>query len=275
MPTVRVRHLLSPAILAVAVSLAPAQEQPKKLSVVQMEDFLKGAKVVDIKGLSTGVTNSQRADLSDGVLSHRAHVQSIDEAKSVFQGANGSELNFRDTWKFNVAGYKLAQLLGIDDMVPPSIERSVAGKTSSVTWWIDNSMMEIDRQKKKVPIPDKDKWNREMHVVRVFDQLIYNTDRNLQNLMIDKDFNIWMIDHTRAFRMYAQLKEKKDLQMCDRTLLARLRSLKSEELQTLKPYLNEPEIKGLLARRDKIVQLFDQLIKEKGEVAVLYDRPSR
>ncbi len=275
MPTVRVRHLLSPAILAVAVSLAPAQEQPKKLSVVQMEEFLKGAKVVDIKGLSTGVTNSQRADLSDGVLSHRAHVQSIDEAKSVFQGANGSELNFRDTWKFNVAGYKLAQLLGIDDMVPPSIERSVAGKTSSVTWWIDNSMMEIDRQKKKVPIPDKDKWNREMHVVRVFDQLIYNTDRNLQNLMIDKDFNIWMIDHTRAFRMYAQLKEKKDLQMCDRTLLARLRSLKSEELQTLKPYLNEPEIKGLLARRDKIVQLFDQLIKEKGEVAVLYDRPSR
>jgi hypothetical protein len=112
-------------------------------------------------------------------------------------------------------------------------------------------------------------------VVRVFDQLIYNTDRNLQNLLIDQQFRIWMIDHTRAFRMYAQLKEKKDLQMCDRALLARLRSLKAEELQTLKPYVTDPEIKGLLARRDKIVQIFDQLIKEKGEEAVLYDRPSR
>jgi hypothetical protein len=275
MPTVRVRHLLSPAILAVGVSLALAQEQPKKISVAQMEEFLKGAKVVDIKGLSTGVTNSQRADLSDGVLSHRAHVQSIDESKSIFQGSSGTELNFRDTWKFNVAGYKLASLLGIGDMVPMSVERSVAGKTSSVTWWIDDSIMEIDRQKKKAPIPDKDKWNREMHVVRVFDQLIYNTDRNLQNLLIDQNFNIWMIDHTRAFRMYAQLKEKKDLQMCDRALLARLRTLKTEELQTLKPYLNDPEIKGLLARRDRIVQLFDRLIKEKGEDAVLYDRPAR
>jgi hypothetical protein len=266
---------LSPAILALAVSLAPAQEQPKKLSVIQMEEFLKGAKVVDIKGLSTGVTNSQRADLTDGVLSHRAHVQSVDEAKAVFQGDRGSELNFRDTWKFNVAGYRLARLLGIDDMVPLSVERSVAGKTSSVTWWIDNSIMEVDRQKKKLPIPDKDQWNREMHVVRVFDQLIYNTDRNLQNLMIDQEFHIWMIDHTRAFRMYTQLKEKKDLQMCDRTLLARLRSLTREELQTLKPYLNEPEIKGRLARREKIVQLFDQLIKDKGEAAVLFDRPAR
>jgi hypothetical protein len=136
-------------------------------------------------------------------------------------------------------------------------------------------MMESDRQKKHIQIPDKETWNREMHVVRVFDQLIYNTDRNLQNLLIDQEFHLWMIDHTRAFRLYSSLKEKKDLQMCDRALLARLRSLTIEELQTLKPYLNDQEIKGVLGRRDKIVQLFDHLVKEKGESAVLYDRPTR
>ena len=275
MSTVRIKHLLAPAILFVAASLSLAQDPPKKLSVQQMEEFLKGAKVVDIKSLSTGVTNSQRADLSDGVITHHAHIQSIDESKSVFQGDRGAELNFRDTWKYNVAGYKLAQMLGIDDMVPPSVERSVAGKTSSLTWWIEDSMMEVDRQKKKVAIPDKDKWNREMHVVRVFDQLIYNTDRNLQNLMIDKEFRIWMIDHTRAFRRYPDLKEKKDLQMCDRALLEHLRTLNAQQLQALKPYVADPEIKGLLARRDKIVQIFDQLVQEKGEAAVLYDRPAR
>jgi hypothetical protein len=268
-------RLLVPAALSLVATLLHGEDRPKKLSVEQMEEFLKGAKVVDIKGLSTGVTNSSKASLSDGVIVHNAHVQSIDEQKAVFQGDRGSELNFRDTWKYNVAGYRLARLLGIEDMIPPSVERSISGKTSSVTWWIDNSMMETDRQKKHIPIPDKDQWNREMHVVRVFDQLIYNTDRNLQNLMIDPEFHLWMIDHTRAFRLYPQLKDKKDLQMCDRTLLTKLRVLKAEELQAIKPYLTEPEIKGVLARRDKIVQIFDQLIREKGESAVLFDRPSR
>ena len=261
--------------LSLAAALLHAQEPPKKLSLQQMEEFLKGAKVVDIKGVGTGITLSNSANLTDGTITHKVHIQSIDEQKSVFQGAMGTELNFRDTWKFNVAGYRLAILLGLDDMVPPSVERNVAGKTSAVTWWIDNGIMEIDRKKKKIPIPDNDRWNREMHVVRVFDQLIYNTDRNLQNLIIDQKFNLWMIDHTRAFRLHHTLKEKKDLQMCDRALLARLRTLKPEEVQTLKPYLNDGEIKGLLARRDKIVEHFDILIKKKGEGAVLYDRPAR
>src|SRR4051794_39810749 len=69
-----VRHILP---LAVAVALLPAQERPKKLSVQQMEEFLKGAKIVDVRELETGVTHSQRANLSDGTIEHRAHVQSI------------------------------------------------------------------------------------------------------------------------------------------------------------------------------------------------------
>jgi len=40
-----------------------------------------------------------------------------------------------------------------------------------------------------------------MWVVRLFDQLIYNTDRNLGNLLIDKSWRLWMIDHTRAFKV--------------------------------------------------------------------------
>jgi hypothetical protein len=202
-------------------------------------------------------------------------VQSIDESKAVFQGDRGTEMNFHDTWKYNVAAYRLARILGIGDMVPPSIERNVSGNTSAVTWWIDNSMMEVDRRKKHIEAPDMDSWNREMYVVRVFDQLIYNTDRNLQNLMIDPSFHIWMIDHTRAFRMQTTLREKRDLVKCDRALLVHLRKLTAQDLQPLKRYINDSEIKGLLARRDKIVQFFDEKIAAEGEAAVLYDRPAR
>ena len=42
--------------------------------------------------------------------------------------------------------------------------------------------------------------------VRLFDQLIYNVDRNLGNLVIDKNWTIWMIDHSRAFRLFDKVK---------------------------------------------------------------------
>jgi hypothetical protein len=275
MQSLTVQRVLPVMLAAVAPFLYAADDSAKKLSVEQMEEFLKVAKIVKIKELSTGVTNSRRASLADGTVEHDAHVQSIDESKAVFQGERGTEMNFHDTWKYNVAAYRLARILGIGDMVPPSIERNVSGNTSAVTWWVDNTMMEVDRRKKHVEAPDMDAWNREMYVVRVFDQLIYNTDRNLQNLLIDPQFHIWMIDHTRAFRMQTTLREKRDLVRCDRALLANLRKLTAEDLQPLKKYINDAEIKGLLARRDKIVQFFDEKIAAEGEAAVLYDRPMR
>lgn len=120
--------------------------------------------------------------------------------------------------------------------------------------------------------PDQHYWNQQMYVCRVFDQLIYNTDRNLGNLVITKDWNIWMIDHTRAFRMMKDLKSAKDLVQCDRKLLGKLRELNNEVLtKQLGHYLNPMQIEGLLARRDKIVKFFDEQVAQKGEAAVLYD----
>ena len=147
-----------------------------------------------------GVTNSQRATLDDGQRKHDAHIQTVDISKNSFQTLRGTELNFRDSYKFNMAAYELDKLLDLN-MVPVSVERKVGGQQAAVTWWVDDAMMtELDRQKKKAQSPDLPSWNKQMYVCRVFDQLIYNTDRNLGNLVITKDWNIWMIDHTRAFR---------------------------------------------------------------------------
>jgi len=263
------------ATLAVATPLLFAGDTGQKYTFEQMEHFLQTAKIVKIKELSVGVTNSRRATLDDGTMQHDAHVQSIDEAKAKFEGDRGTEMNFVDSWRYNVAAHRLGRLLEIGDMIPVSVERKVNGQSCAVTWWIDDTMMEIDRKKKNLESPDKDAWNREMYVVRVFDQLIFNTDRNLQNLLIDKQWHIWMIDHTRAFRLHTTLQEQKNLVMCDRHLLAMLRTLDLAKLNTIKPYLTGPEIKGVLARRDKIVEFFDEQVKAKGEGAVLYDRPSR
>jgi hypothetical protein len=173
----------------------------------QKEEFLKNAQIVKTYPVPKGVTGTVRVTLSDGDTTHDASVQTIDEQKRMFQPDNGPpEMNFRDTYKFNVAAWKLAGLLGIADMMPPSVERKYNGNDAAFTWWIDNVMMdEGERKKKKMEPPNQDNWNKEMNTLLVFDQLIYNTDRNVGNIVIDKDWHIWMIDHTRGFRMQKSL----------------------------------------------------------------------
>ena len=120
------------ATLLVAAPVLFAAEHGDKLSYEQMEHFLQTAKIVSMKDVNIGVTNSQHAKLSDGTINHDAHVQYIDEAKTVFQGDRGTEMNFRDTWKFNVAAYRLGRILELD-MIPTSVERKVNGKSAAVT----------------------------------------------------------------------------------------------------------------------------------------------
>jgi len=110
-----------------------------------------------------------------------------------------------------------------------------------------------------------------MRKLHVFDELIYDTDRNLTNFLITEDWKIWRIDFTRAFRHYNSLLNPKNLVMCDRQLLQKLKDLKFDEVYArTRPHLNKTEVKALLARRDKIVETFQELVAQKGEGAVLY-----
>src|ERR1700709_1151291 len=74
-----------PAILIAAAPILLVAQDKQKLTDEQMERVLQTAKIVNIKNISTGVTNSRRATLDDGTMQHDAHVQSIDEAKAKFE----------------------------------------------------------------------------------------------------------------------------------------------------------------------------------------------
>jgi hypothetical protein len=139
---------------------------------------------------------------------------------------------------------------------------------------VDDAMMERDRVRRKIKAPDAERWRDEMYAVRVFHQLIHDTDPNQTNLLITKDWRIWMIDFTRAFRWTKSLRSPKALVKCDRRLLARMRELTADTLQQkLGRWLVKPEIEALLARRDLIVRHFDEAGSQRGESAVFYDLP--
>ena len=271
------KNLIQTSIVLLAASLSTvfagevAFSEPATFSCTEMENFLTQGRPSALRSLAVGITSSRRLTLDDGTTRHDAHLQTIDEKKSMFEGSNGVEMNFRDSYKYNIAGYRLAKLLGLN-MVPPYVERKIGSDTGSVSWWVNDTIMEVQRYKKNIPIPDSDGWNEQMYAVRVFHELVYDTDPNLTNLLITKDWQLWIIDMTRAFRTYTTIREPKNLVRCDRRLLARMRELDADTLKsTLGDVLTKSELHGLDARRARIVKFFDGEIRAKGESAVLYD----
>ena len=132
---------LSLTLVSLGFAGQSASVTAEQLSAGEMEAFLLKAKILSSKGAGAGVTGSQRVKLSDGKITHDAHVQTVDIAKPVFEAGQHTELNFKDSYRYNIAGYRLARLLGIDT-VPMSVERNVNGKQAAVTWWVDDFQMD-------------------------------------------------------------------------------------------------------------------------------------
>jgi len=237
----------------------------------EIEQFLKTAKIVKTRGTSKGITGSLRATLSDGTRTHDAQIQMIDERKTQFESAGGTEFNFRDSWEYNVAAYRLDRMIGLN-LVPVSVARRFETKQAAFTWWIDDVMMdEGKRLTDKIQPARPQEWNEYLQLVRVFDQLIYNVDRNVGNLLITKDWRVWAIDHTRAFRTQTTLKTPGNVTRCDRQVLEKMKGLTREALKKeLGDYLTDFEIAGVLARRDLIVDII-----EKAGPAAVFDRRAR
>jgi hypothetical protein len=267
----RWRELVLTVVVCLTCQLVVVAADEPTLTKEQLKQFLLTAKVIDSRPAAKGITHSWRLTLSDGTLTHDAHFQPIDEHKSEMKLAMSTELNFVDSYKYNIAAYALAELIGFDDMMPVYVERKWEGQTGSLSWWMPVKMDEAERVKSNLQPPDADAWNNQMYKIRVFDQLVYDTDPNLTNFLISEDWKIWRIDFSRAFRVDTDLKDPKALIKCDRHLFGKLKALDGNQLEEqTKRYLTKREVKAVMERRDKIVAYFQKLIAEKGEDQVLY-----
>jgi hypothetical protein len=238
----------------------------------EVMQFLAKARVVKVKGVSKGITHIRRVLIEKDGIQANAALRVLDEEKTVAQLAGGTtEMFFRDTYIFDCAAYELAKMLG-EDTIPPVVIRRMLGEKGSLQIWVENGMTEEDRQRKNIPPAKPESWNRQLWNLRIFDNLIYNTDRNMGNLIIDKDWKIWWIDHSRAFRRHEGLNFPGTIYRVSRRFWERLQNLDANEMRTrLKPYLRQVEIEALLKRRDKIVEMIRKMIAERGEADVVFD----
>lgn len=242
------------------------------LSLEAIEAFLANARITATRNAGAGVTDSKRATLTDGTLTHEAQIQAVDIAKDRFDAGKASEVNFRDSYRYNIAAYRVSRLLGMDN-VPVSVERRVDGKPAAITWWLDDVLMtEKERLTKKTMGPAPQRTSRQLQMMYVFDELIQNKDRNVGNIVWTKDWKLWLIDHTRAFRTVKELVKPLELQRCERGFFQRLRGLTPMALeQATESVLTSAERDALLARRDLLVKHYEGRISQAAEANVLFD----
>lgn len=238
----------------------------------QLLEFLKTADVVSDKTITSGgITQPHKLVIEKDGIRVNAIFRTVDEEK--MQGNTGggrADLFFRDCYIFEPAAYELSRMLGLDN-VPPAALRKVKNTKGSIQIWLEHAMTEEKKVKDNIQPPDDQQWQKQVQIMNVFDQLVFNTDRNRGNILIDPNWKLWMIDHTRAFRRIPDLQRADSLKLCERNFYHNLQALdEATARQRLKDYLTSYELDALFKRRKLILDHYAKIIAEKGEDKVLY-----
>lgn len=272
----RATHRSLTLLLALAPALALASQQVARLTPDQQREFLRNAEVVSSRPAGKGITGSLRVTLSDGKITHDAGFQSIDDRATAEDRRQmrrrAGELNFVDSYKYNIAAYEIARLLRLDDMMPVTVARRYLGKEGSFTWWVDDVLMdEAERETSPDRPPSPLEFQRQRMKMVVFAELVGDVDRNKGNILYTKDWRVVMIDFSRAFRLHRDLRQPAGLTTISRELWHALQPLKRDDVsRAVGSYLTLEEAGAFMRRHEALLAHYRQLIKTRGESTVLY-----
>ena len=119
----------------------------------------------------------------------------------LWKNPEGRMGGFIEGWRYEIAAYLIDQLIGLN-MVAPTIEREFNNSKGSLQLWVESEMTLKKKTEQNIKTPSYKVfyWNRATYLQRFFDNLIGNEDRHMNNLLITKDWRIYLIDHSRSFR---------------------------------------------------------------------------
>jgi len=238
----------------------------------EVEDFLRTAQVVDLKGISRGVAGAQKALLRKGDIEMHAVFRTVAVEQRERRLGDRVVAFFRDHYIHEPAAYALSELLGLE-MVPPAVVRTIRGRPGSLQLWLEDVRPTVELEEEGIRSPDGRATLLQFYQMQVFDNLINNLDRNQGNILVDGRWRGWLIDHTMAFARTEQLPSPARVRRCERGLWERLNTLSDQELEAaVEPFLPFPERAGLLKRRQVLVDLIQEKIDLVGEGPVLFDR---
>jgi hypothetical protein len=240
------------------------------------ERFLLEGSVIDSREIGSGITHPRRVVLERSGLTLAAAFKSVDihRQEPTRMERSGLTFEYTDSFKNERAAYLLDRMLGIG-MVPPSVLRRLDGVEGALVEWVRDAVDERQRMERDLRPADPLLLSRQRDVMRIFDALIANADRNLGNqLTTPLDFKLHLIDHSRSFRLERTVHEafRREPSSLPRALLERLERLDAKSLESaLAGLATRAQVKALLGRRDVIVRKVETDRRKHGDAMVFHD----
>jgi hypothetical protein len=265
------------SVIVLALSFqSVAQFTPEEIAEREKwEEFLATAEVVDQVQMvgRESVTSPWRLTLEkDGI-----------KRDAIWKNPEGRMKGFVEGWKWEIAAYRMDKYLELN-MVPPTVERRFRENRGSCQLWVESEMSLKTKEEKKVKTPSYKVfyWNRAIYLQRAFDNLIANEDRHQNQILITKDWQMILIDHSRSFRsskkfttslIYTEKHKEGPKLMSElpRVFVEKIKALNFDLVKgVVGEYLTDEEINAVLARKELILKEIDKLIAKNGEENVLY-----
>jgi hypothetical protein len=246
------------SLLLAAVLAAPPAEAAAD------ERFLREARVESMKAVGEGIAGAQRVVLRRGEATARAVFKTID-TRTDGPYAFGTETvaHYRDTYRHELAAHALDRLLGFG-LVPATVERKIGGKTGSLQAWVERA---LPRFAAAAPPADARRADEQVHAMRLFDYLVFKTDRHVRNVVFGPDWRVAAIDNSIAF--HAFVRPFRPLYRFPRGPVAKLRALDARTLDgALRRWLEKDERAAVRTRRQTALAAVDAALAREGERAL-------
>jgi len=277
------------ALALAAAAAAAGQLKPEEITGrAAWENFLATAEIVSARQTGQGVTKPWKLTLEKNGVRHDAAWKDVDRMVT-----NRGE-RVLDSWKSEVAAYRVDKLVGLD-LIPPCVEREFAPppatrkQKGSLSFWVESRMNYLEMQEKGVSFPAgrEVEFDRMKYLVRLWDCLIANADRTQQNILLTEDWRTIMIDHSRAFQPAAGYSrqlifgadgmQKLDdgrpllIRLVPRALYERILTLDEPKIRaSVGDYLSDRQIDGIVARIALIRKEVEAMATVDGENKVFY-----
>ncbi len=259
------------------VSEGPAGRAVLEPSDLDVERYLLEADVVEMTDAERGITKPLKVVLDRGGDRRRALFKPIDLRKEGRYKERDfrTEMIFEDSFRFEIAAYRLDRALGLD-MTPVAVIREVKGQRGALIEWVDDALTEPDRGEQRLAPRDPRLLVVQREAMRVFDALILNTDRTTYNMLYTiSDWRLHAIDHSRSFRRADSLPPEygKDVPLrITMHLLDELRGLSRESVEAvIGDMVDKLQVRALLKRRDEILERVEADRKRYGDAIVFAD----
>ena len=233
---------------------------------------LREGEIVKTEAVGSGTNGVKRLEISHEGITIRAafrHVDTIERDHRLRDGTTFS--SFYDRFATECAAYELGQLLGLD-LIPPAVLRRVGSQPGSVQLWVENTMTEGERTERGLQPLNSRAWREQQAAMRAFDALIANSDRNPGNSLIDEDWNLWLIDHSRTFQIPRGKTSFEHVNQISATFWKALRELDHGTVRArLRDYLEPEQLRSLFDRHDALVDHIAGIIDARGREAVVIE----